>query len=291
MGFVGAHRQLKQQHVQCRGDRRQDANAKIIGQRELAGLAIAIESADEQAIGERDELKQHGGPDQRQAIAHVFESERAPRVARAGVGVPQGAPRIDQRAGDAQADAGHGDLGRGEPPRAADRQRESEHVLDEGDARIGAVVKARAGQRGAIVIGAIGDRGRRRHDQQAGRQPKVQSGKSECDSGDADDHAERRETGVERGAHLRPLLARARGIEAHGGEPDPVEGAGIDDHRRRRGDRETTEFRRSEELGDEQPNQKVEQRVQGEGKPDGHRSDPVRGAAAVQLRWSGNGLC
>ena len=67
-------------HVEGRGDRREDADAEIVGERELPRLAKAVEPADDQAIGERNELEQDGGADQRRAIAQIFAAQAPPRA-------------------------------------------------------------------------------------------------------------------------------------------------------------------------------------------------------------------
>ncbi len=293
MGFVGAHRELEQQHVERRADRRENAGAEIVGEGELPGFAEPVEPADYDTVGERNELKQHRCGDQRQAIAHEFPGERRLRLGRRGACVLQGAPGAQQGRGNAQADARERDLRRLEPPRAADGQDQIQDVFHDDRARIGAVMEERARERRAVVIEAAGDRERRRHEKQARRQRQGEPAEAHGDGGEADDRGERAEAHIERGAHLRTGVARARGIKTHRREPDPVEAAGVDDHRRRRGDREAAEFRGAEEFGDEQPDEEIEHRVQSEGEADDHRSDPVRArraSAPVQRRWIGKAL-
>ena len=170
-----------------------------------------------------------------------------------------------------------------EDHRAAGREAQGEGVLDENEARIQPVLKARPQEAGRIVEQPVDER---RDEGEADQLRRDGEARAEAQN---DARARRQQqhgddiADVERRPHFRfaaPGLAR---IEAQGREPDPVEQGDLDRQPERHGDGEAPEFLGAEEARDDQADQEIEQRV------DEQRREHPHGDAAAPERRTGAG--
>ena len=214
---------------------------------------------------------------------------REPRPMKSGVRVAQGSRAGDESRARAQRRAGQRDSGRPEEIGPADSEQKIERVLDEDDADIGAVEETGAGERRAIVEeGAAKPRDRRQRDE-AGRQPEVEIGERKDERAEPDQRRDASETDIEGRADRRRFEARARRIEPHRRQSQPVEARRVDEHGGRPGDGETAEFGRPEQFRDQQTDKEIDEGVRGESEPDDHRDESSSLAIGARA-WTKRGL-
>jgi hypothetical protein len=171
--------------------------------------------------------------------------------------------------------------------RSADHQAESDEVLEQDEPGIGAVEKACACERRAIVEHGHADSGPGRDGEKRDRQARLQTSQARREH---ESHQHKRGRGVaevERRPDSRLRRSPRLGIEARGGQAQPLESERVEHDCDRHGDRVAPKVAWPEELRDEKPEREVEGCVDEEGDDDAHPMPQREPCAAAAPACSG----